>query len=448
MQLCYPKKGRIFILTTCLALWALSCDKGDTAQEQVSVSPYEGSIKLSQNIGRETVAKSLSISLDVENILSYAYKAGNTPLGCEQIDGYITISDIKKDITLDMESYEKGAVRLCIVGADLKGTWQPRSSALSVEWHNAYSESAESTKVGHRGGEGSGVTKGETTVVDARAHPQDTCEKLDGHWVFFSGDSDYKTQDFCVMQYEAINNNGVPGFVPGVKPWRVISAIGAKGACESLGSGYQLISNEQWMTIAAQLASNDANWSGNSVGQGVLRTGHTDGDPAEICPASTDVNMPYLEGSCDPKGQGGGEDEQDSQIRFHSLQNGKVIWDLSGNAWDLTSFVHKGRKPTPDKNTDFMQVNLENTGIKLEQIIPTAAIKSYWNDSWNNNQRIGMLRSGISNADSALRRGGDLDSDTLGRRRAGIFAGNMNTSPDEGFGNGSFRCSYVISAPQ
>ena len=47
-------------------------------------------------------------------------------------------------------------------------------------------------------------------------------------------------------------------------------------ACDDI-PGAQLITNDQWMTIATNIANQASNWSGNSVGSGALNRGHSDG---------------------------------------------------------------------------------------------------------------------------------------------------------------------------
>lgn len=77
----------------------------------------------------------------------------------------------------------------------------------------------------------------------------------------------YVSSDFCVMKYEAkaetnaggsYDSDGLsvslgsykPASVATNLPWRSINRINARSECQSLGFGYDLISNAQWQTIA------------------------------------------------------------------------------------------------------------------------------------------------------------------------------------------------------
>ena len=40
----------------------------------------------------------------------------------------------------------------------------------------------------------------------------------------------------------------------------------AKTECSDLGLGYALITNDQWMTIATNIANKSSNWDGGNVG--------------------------------------------------------------------------------------------------------------------------------------------------------------------------------------
>jgi len=82
------------------------------------------------------------------------------------------------------------------------------------------------------------------------------------------------------MQYEAKNVGGVATSQSGGTPWVNISQVNAITACSNLGSGYHLITNQEWMLLANDIASVANNWTSGIVGQGLLVRGNSNGSAA------------------------------------------------------------------------------------------------------------------------------------------------------------------------
>ena len=154
------------------------------------------------------------------------------------------------------------------------------------------------------------------------------------------GNKELKSNDFCVMKYEAKNKNNVATSTPTGKPWVYISAENAQIKCQSIKienyeGEFALISNPEWMTIARDLEIINENWSGGSVGEGHIFRGHTDNSPNH----SLEVNNVHdsytgTNNNKDQKAGHGGE-----QKRTYTLSNNSVIWDFAGNVsewvdWD------------------------------------------------------------------------------------------------------------------
>jgi len=78
---------------------------------------------------------------------------------------------------------------------------------------------------------------------------------------------------FCVMKYEARSVSGVATSTASGTPWVSITQTAAASACSALGSGYHLITNTEWMMLARDAEAVASNWSGGSVGSGVLARG-------------------------------------------------------------------------------------------------------------------------------------------------------------------------------
>ncbi|MCT4643071.1 MAG: SUMF1/EgtB/PvdO family nonheme iron enzyme [Bacteriovoracaceae bacterium] len=152
---------------------------------------------------------------------------------------------------------------------------------------------------------------------------------------------------FYVMKYEAkamlndessVNSTGTtaspsthkPVSLKDNQPWRNISANEAAAECESLGNGYHLISNPEWMAIARDIETQAANWTGGSVGSGCLYRGNsgetTTGDGTNV----TD--------SC---GYDGANPEAGSNRDLrakHTLSSGDTIFDISGNIDEMVDW--------------------------------------------------------------------------------------------------------------
>ena len=71
----------------------------------------------------------------------------------------------------------------------------------------------------------------------------------------------------------------VPGKIPVSTPNKYpivdINQAGAITACASLGAGYHLITNNEWMTVARNIEQQGGNWSTGIVGSGGLYRGIT-----------------------------------------------------------------------------------------------------------------------------------------------------------------------------
>lgn len=150
-------------------------------------------------------------------------------------------------------------------------------------------------------------------------------------------DPGYVSFEFCVAKYEMKNVGGIATSQSSLVPWVSIqrgsdeSASGsAWKACKDLGPGYDLISNDQWQTIARNIADTASNWSTGTVYDGELNRGHSDQNPNNLL-AVTDDSDP-----CNGTGQSCSLSTWNSQRRVNFLSNGSVIWDFGGNAMEWT----------------------------------------------------------------------------------------------------------------
>ena len=323
-------------------------------------------------------------------------------------------------------------------------------------------------------------------------------------YVFVPGSDLYSTDDFCVMKYEAkcdtdsdgignnpadgtacendgygtysnnssgcactsANGNAVVSTAAGF-PLTDISQTDSITYCEALGDNYHLITNAEWMTIARNAEAQSSNWCtsvgtygvypcGNNPGTGMLASGHVDnsgeavyGDTSGALEAST--NDAY---ECYRTTTGATVCDATSgkQKRTHTLSNGEIIWDISGNVYDWNSDTVL-RKDQPDSETsgtpdigfgwtDFAAGSLTrilvNNGsgdsMGYDNLRPS-------NSAWNANQRVGRIYtySDISDTDTtvcAFRRGGSWG----GYTSAGVFGTFLYYTPGNTHGSIGFRC--------
>jgi hypothetical protein len=129
------------------------------------------------------------------------------------------------------------------------------------------------------------------------------------------------TNGFCVAQFEMKNVASVATSQAAGGPWVSVNQTNAKTACTSLGTGYDLISNPEWLTIAYEIEKTASNWSSGVVGTGMLNRGHSDSSPNSAL-AVTDTNDPYTE-TGNNSGQAAGSGWE--QKRTHTLSNGQVV---------------------------------------------------------------------------------------------------------------------------
>jgi len=107
-------------------------------------------------------------------------------------------------------------------------------------------------------------------------------------------------------------------------PWVRISYLNAMAACRA--AGWSLITEQQWLAIAHDVAGQNANWTGGAFGEGKLFQGLR--KRSVLAPVS-------------------GMYQPDDQVetRWKVLSNGERICDFGGNAW---SWVYDDVQGGPD----------------------------------------------------------------------------------------------------
>ena len=263
----------------------------------------------------------------------------------------------------------------------------------------------------------------------------------------------YTTQSFCVAKYEMTVDSGQALSRPLISPLRVNRET-ALNHCTGMGTQgkYDLMTNDEWQSLARNIELVPSNWSGQAVGSGSLNRGqHVD--------AGVSAWSYYSASDDDSKGcyrpsQSGDRPEDyctwDDEKRTHTLSNGEVVWDLAGN---LREFVKDSYSLGGQGNSSYMsQVTTTShpalhslsggttttARVAKDQFGPDGDYQSFNSDDYG-----GLGYSVFSTSNSALyiTRGGEAA--TLRTNRdiilAGIFTVYLlySSSPNAGF-----RCAY------
>lgn len=231
-------------------------------------------------------------------------------------------------------------------------------------------------------------------------------------------------RNFCVAKYEMKLSTVTGNIVSQAAGLPVTgrSRNAAVAACRQLGSGYDLISNEQWQTIAKKIAGVKENWSSGIAYQGVVNQGHFDTTPNTTLAASTDND------SCFGTGETCDLSTWNAQRRTHRLPGGDIIWDISGNVWEWV-------------NNNYWTVyggafisRLADGKVKNTVGSPIVC------DGWNTTPYCGFGWSGGTGITGSFIRGCSYGA---GNENCGIFATETYFREDYAGAQWGFRCVYV-----
>jgi prepilin-type N-terminal cleavage/methylation domain-containing protein len=280
------------------------------------------------------------------------------------------------------------------------------------------------------------------------------------------GNSLYQTKDFCVMKYEAkavsISNPTLGLTTPNTGSNTIANNTTATTAANgraiaSVASGYpianidqptaasyctnagaSLMTNAEGMTIARNIESVSDNWYNptptpvSQVGNGGIWRGHSDNNPTNALAASTNDNLGY-------EGTGNSINNGWQQKRTHTLSNGEIIWDISGNLWEWTTDTIQ-QKDMPYSNNQ-----ISWAGVEFNNIINNGILNyDYYrpsNIAWNSSNNIGQLISHAPNSSTQIygwMRGGSWQGGwDATQEGAGVFSigpcGTTCSLPTHGF---------------
>lgn len=237
-------------------------------------------------------------------------------------------------------------------------------------------------------------------------------------FIVVPGSTTFGTSEFCVMKYEAKQATAtVPISQASGAPWVDISQTNAiTYSANVVGcTGCRLISEAEWLTIAHNALNVSTNWSGGSVGNGYIYSGHSDGTPSGVLVADTNDSNSY---------SGTGNDTPSNQRRTLTLSNGEVIWDFAGNAFEWTNATLTGTQPGA---AGWAYREYNNPGDSKGSI--STAFPSFGTPAasgWTSVQGIGQYYSSTSDPNTfGFIRGGDRSAGST----SGVFALNLQHGP-------------------
>jgi prepilin-type N-terminal cleavage/methylation domain-containing protein len=247
-------------------------------------------------------------------------------------------------------------------------------------------------------------------------------------YIVVPGNTAFGTYDFCVMKYEAKNVGGVATSQASDTPWVSISQTSAISTAAAACSGCHLITDPEWITIAANIISVGSNWSGGTVGSGELYRGHADNSPSATIEASNDDGDGYIN-----TGNVSG-----NQRRTFTLTNGEVIWDFSGNAQEwVNATIAGGAQPGLIGDASATTKQYNDVGLLWNGLPSIARPANVYSGagSWSSTQGIGRLISNYNDltARAYSRSGGYSYNSVAGVLHLNLTALPSDSSVDIGF---------------
>ena len=183
----------------------------------------------------------------------------------------------------------------------------------------------------------------------------------------------YTVRDFCISKWEQALANKK-------KPHTSVTPSTARSNCKNLTSqvagSFDLISNDQWQTLARNIEGVSKNWKDNTPGT-QLNQGLIIPQKGEILSASSLNPLPSSEqeknNPCFKTNVTCDFNTWHEKRRTHELNNGEVIWDLSGGVaeWVREKFA---RTSNNYKNNNYISSITDSTyqkksGVPLTNVL-------------------------------------------------------------------------------
>lgn len=318
------------------------------------------------------------------------------------------------------------------------------------------------------------VLRTDTDIISKKFYLKNGISALNcpAGYIAVPGSATYFTSSFCVMKYEAKNDGGVANSTATGTPWVSLTWQQAIANCTSLGSGYHLVTENEWLTIANNVLLVANNWNSSVVGTGFLYSGHNDNSPSNALAADSDDGNGYYGTNDGASSPGDGVYDNflsndprayQGQKRTLILSNGEVIWDFAGNVWEWVneSFYANATlgSPYPYHGGDqqWMSYSSNDGTGKIASNVPALKLPI---NGWNADEGMGRYLDGMSltgtynsiNEDpdfctgycsqtAVFSRSGDWD----GGLAVGALTLNFDIGPSATDPSGGFRCAYTLS---
>ena len=273
-------------------------------------------------------------------------------------------------------------------------------------------------------------------------------EGCDGtNWTFFSEkvceDGWIPFNGKCYMKYEAKDVGGVPTSQTSGNPWVSITQTSAIAECASIGA--HLITNAEWMALAHDIESVSSNWEAGILARGfAANTGYGDTWTNSAVAPSTGVGSEYNTATNTVGASG-----THLYRRTHTLSNGEVIWDLSGNVYEWTNDTRTTAQLLSNFSSqtsswyeyDGTVAGFSTADFSSDRYIPYLSVAPS-TGVYNSDNGIGRIYIDTNTASPsgdihAFLRGGGWDRGAY----AGVFTLDLGTSPAYSRASVGFRCA-------
>lgn len=243
----------------------------------------------------------------------------------------------------------------------------------------------------------------------------------------------YTVRDFCVGKYENRVDpvSGAP--LPSMTGTTVVNSTrevinypfnrGVRANCISQGPNFNLISNDQWQTIAKNIAGVGSNWSSGVAYDGELNRGHSDNSPPNTLQSSTDDDP------CFGTGDTCSATVWHSQRRTHTLSNGNIIWDFAGNVREFVTNTSSVSQGANDYSANFNSGDNRQVSYGHNLFCASPGITPY----------CGYGYGDVNYTGGAVSRGGYY-ADGL---NAGVFSSYLNLGAFTTYSTVGSRCIYM-----
>ena len=264
----------------------------------------------------------------------------------------------------------------------------------------------------------------EETASSAAVTPHSICPE---NFVLVPPRDGYANKEFCVAKYEMKNDGRGHAISQAAGlPYTNITRDNAIDKCQDMGLGYDLISNDEWQALAQNIELVPGNWAGAIVGSsGGLSAGHTDEQPDRPLAAHTDTDR-----ACFQTGQTCDRHTWHNQRRTHTLSNGEIIWDVSGNVQEWLR--------DNDNNVEADHYGLVPMMKACEDSLVRNVFGPHGEYDSSASERLQLGSVSLKPNLGTIHRGGGWDDGV----RAGIFATATHFRPNQAQRHIGFRCVY------